>query len=89
MVIVEYSVYYYDLSSSLKFTGKLYYSNNNKYCSFFKNNMRHRYYGPALFEEINKFWFFNNNVLGSYWQKFNKKYSQKEFIKDLNKQWLL
>lgn len=86
MVIIENK---YNESLPDNFTGKLL-ENNNGYLivRFVKKSMYHRYYGPAYISDYQKTWDFNNiefgyNIFGI------KNYSQKQFIKEVNKLWLL
>ena len=76
MVIVN------DVSNKVNFTGKIY---HHKYLVFLKDNMIHKYYGPARIWDGNKDWWFNNKLYG----RSDDGYNQKQFLKDLNKQWLL
>ena len=74
------------------FTGKYISSDNTFY--FYKNKMWHRYYGPVhIYNNGYKSWYFNHEFYGdSYYILFKysiEGYSQKQFIKDLNKLWLL
>ena len=63
-----------------------FYDYNRKVVKLFRNNKKiHRYYGPAIIYCDNKRWFFNHNTYGSAIENYN----QKQFIKDINKLWLL
>jgi len=67
------------------FTGKIIF---NKCVIFIKKNFYHRYYGPAtIWYDGDKSWNFNGEEYGSI-NFYFKTYNQKQFIKDLNKQWL-
>jgi len=74
------------------FTGVCYPSFNNFKTKYFrKNNMEHRYYGPANIGCGYCQWQFNNRHYGWKFEKskLDDNYSQKQFLKDLNKLWLL
>ena len=80
MVIINYINQYYEPKN---FTGKTY----DKYaCYFIKSNKKHRYFGPTIiYNDGTKYWHFNDQYYSSsLWY-----YSQKKFLKDLDKQWLL
>jgi len=82
MVIVKYLSKNY---MPMDFTGKIITTYGTKTFYFVKNNLYHRYYGPACIVEKYKSWYFNDKKYGHSYEK----YSQKQFIKDLNKLWLL
>lgn len=80
MVILNFS----KVLSLKNFTGKQYGTANDVF-RFIKNNMFHRYYGPAIiWDDGAKKWYFENISFSEY----NQKYNQKQFCKDLNKKWL-
>lgn len=69
----------------IDFTGKICYKKLPLKYSFYKDDSIHRYYGPVqIWNDGQKDCFFNNKVLG----RSNKNYNQKQFTKDISKQWL-
>ena len=86
LIIILEDIKCYDVEN---FTGK-FYDEHNKCCLFLKDNKYHRFYGPTVIcynKYKEKSWYFNKKLYGSF-DKSNF-YNQKQFIKDLNKQWLL
>jgi len=89
MVIVK-SKYLKNLPDN--FSGRAYWNNignglysGNYYFYFVKNQKLHRYYGASVIRDtVRKEYFFNGKRYGLY----IKKYNHKQFVKDLNKQFL-
>lgn len=84
MVIIEYT----HSQLLIKFNG-LEYNTEHKYKAYVKNSLCHRYYGPAcIWDDGLKIWWLKDKEYGLKETSHSKTYSQKQFIKDLNKLWL-
>lgn len=87
MVILEFR-----FPIPVNFTGKIIFNTVfNTGWVFYKKSKEHRYYGPAslfLYQFKIKSWRFKGKIYGSCGNNTNH-YNQKQFLKDLKRQWLL